>query len=162
MQPVWRDIQARALALGYASRDVATTEEADIHLLVDGRRVNAISTDSNVHTFLIRAGAEVIELASRAAVPNELAPYIDDPRQLGVAIEKIVVRGAVDHDTYAADNPALLQGWNPPEHEGSALWRWTKGRAALPFDTRDGPRTVDVTVKATTVYAAAVGVRAAA
>jgi hypothetical protein len=53
---------------------------------------------------------------------------------------------------FAADHPALAQGWHGMEQANGAMWRWTTGQAALPVGAVDGPVVVEVTVAATTTY----------
>lgn len=162
VEPVWRALAERAVVQGYVAVAEATTVDADIHLLADGRRIDPVAVAGEVYTFMIRAGVGSVEIASRAAVPSDLVPYMDDPREIGVAVSGIVVRGRTDHRTYPADHPALTRGWHAPEGEGTAVWRWTNGRGVLPVDTMDGPVIVDVRVCATTTYPQTMPHRAAA
>jgi hypothetical protein len=34
-----------------------------------------------------------------------------------------------------ADHPGLADGWNDPERDGTAVWRWTDGAAVIPWQT---------------------------
>ena len=54
--PVWRPLADRAVALGYAPPEHATTTEADIHLVADGKRIDTIAVRDQVHSFMIPAG----------------------------------------------------------------------------------------------------------
>ncbi|MDR3532299.1 MAG: Hint domain-containing protein [Rhodopila sp.] len=150
--PVWRPITDRAVALGYVPPTHATTTEADIHLVADGRRIDTIEVKGNVHSFMVPAGVKSLALASRSVVPGDLKPYLDDPRQIGVAVRGITIRGQAGRAEFAADHPALAHGWHAPERADRALWRWTKGHAALPIGAVEGPVIVDVMISETTTY----------
>jgi antigen 43 len=150
--PVWRPLADRAVALGYAPPVHATTTEADIHLVADGRRIDTIAVKGQVHSFMVPAGVRSLTLASRSVVPNTLTRYLDDPREIGVAVRGIVIRGMAGQAEYAADHPALARGWHAPEATDGALWRWSKGNGALPVGLVDGPVIVDVTIGETTTY----------
>ena len=78
------------------------------------------------------------------------------------AVRGIVVCGVADQRTYAADDLVLANGWRSTERDGTAVWRWTKGRGVLPVDTADGPLIVEVLVAATTTYRMEAPLRAAA
>jgi hypothetical protein len=98
-------------------------------------------------------------------VPNKVARYLDDPRELGVSVSRVVVRGQTDRAEFSADHPALAQGWYAAESNDRALWRWTNGQGNLPAGTVAGPVIVEVTVFATSTYIigeTAVGIHLAA
>jgi antigen 43 len=150
--PVWRPLADRAIAMGYTPPEHATTTEADIHLVADGRRIDTIAVKGQVHSFMVPDGVKSLTLASRSVVPNTLTRYLDDPREIGVAVRAITIRGMAGRAEFAADHPALARGWHAPETTDGALWRWTKGNGALPVGVVDGPVIVDVTVGETTTY----------
>jgi hypothetical protein len=152
VQPVWRQLADRAVALGHVPPTRATTTEADVHLLADGRRIDTISVAGKVHSFMIPAGVISLVLASRATAPSTLAAYHDDPRPLGVAVSRVTLRGQAGREEFAADHPALAQGWFGPEQVDRALWRWTNGHAALPTGVVSGPVIVEITLASTTTY----------
>ena len=150
--PVWRPIADRAVALGHTPPEFATTTDADLHLLADGRRIDTIATAGDTHSFLVPAGVQSLVLASRSVVPHELTPYLDDPRQIGVSVRHIVMRGRTDRVEFSPDHPSLTCGWHAPEKAEGALWRWTLGQGALPVGVVDGPMILEITVASTTIY----------
>jgi hypothetical protein len=152
VMPVWRQLADRAVALGFVPPARATTKEADLHLIADGRRIDSIAVAGKTHSFMVPAGVTALVLASRSAAPSTLAAYHDDPRELGVAVTRVVMRGQAARVDFAADHPALAQGWHGMEQANGAMWRWTTGQAALPVGAVDGPVVVEVTVAATTTY----------
>jgi hypothetical protein len=153
VRPIWDRFATRAMAIGYVRPEHVTTTEADIHLLAQGRRIDPVSIDGQRYTFIVPSCGSPVELASRTVVPSEITPYLDDPREIGVAVREVVVRGLTDRREYAADHPALAPGWHAPERLGSSIWRWTNGRGVLPIEaTHQGPFIVEVLVSETTTY----------
>jgi antigen 43 len=150
--PSWRTLADRAVALGHTPPVHATTTDADIHLLADGQRIDTIAVKGQVHSFMVPAGVRSLILGSRSVRPNMLMPYLDDPREIGVAVRSVVLRGLTGRAEFPADHPALSLGWHAPERAGAALWRWTTGNGALPADAVDGPVVVEVTIAETTTY----------
>jgi antigen 43 len=150
--PVWRPMADRAVALGYTPPTHATTTDADIHLVANGRRIDTIAVAGQVHSFMVPAGVKSLTLASRSIRPNTLTPYLDDGRDIGVAVHGVVIRGLIGRAEFSADHPALSRGWHAPERSNGFLWRQTTGNAALPVDAVDGPVVVEVTIGATTIY----------
>ena len=71
--------------------DVPLTDEADLHLVVDGRRLNAAERTDSFYVFHLPAAPSDMRIGSRAAAPAELG-LARDPRVLGVALRRLVVR----------------------------------------------------------------------
>jgi hypothetical protein len=107
----------------------APSTEPDVHLLVDGVRLDPDWGDPDGHdggtlSFVLPPGARDVRLASRLAAPAWLDPASDDHRRLGVAVAML----AIDGIALALDDPRLAAGWHAPEPG----WRWTAGPAGLP------------------------------
>jgi hypothetical protein len=152
VKPVWQRFADRAVAMGYAQPVHATTTNADIHLIVNGKIVRPLATQDNTVSFMVPANARSIRLVSRATRPSALTPWLDDPRTLGVAIRSVTLRGQTGESVLNADHPALREGWNTAEHTGHGdFWRWSTGNAALPFVT-SGPCTLEIALSETTTY----------
>jgi len=128
------------------------SDDPDLHVLVDGRRLDAVSRCGAAYVFRLPALARSVRIVSRAAAPAELG-LARDPRVLGVALWAITVfQGPRFHSIEAAD-PALSEGFHAFE-PGNGL-RWTDGDAALPcslFGMLDGPKELVLHVGATTSY----------
>ncbi len=125
---VWQRLLERAAApLG-----VPLTEDADLHLVVDGRRVDALERRGD-GTLAFRLGVKPrqVRLVSRAAVPQELG-IARDPRMLGVAVRRIVLAQARRQRVIAADAEVLAEAFHAFEPGNG--WRWTNGDAALPAE----------------------------
>ena len=126
-------LAARSLILGWALDHVPL---ANLHLLVDGRRVEA-RTSGRSARFLVPAGSKDVWLMSDTSIPAEVGSGAD-LRALGVCVGSLVVDdGFGAPRTMAADDPLLSVGFHDIE-EGPQ--RWTCGRARLPLDLWDGCR----------------------
>jgi ELWxxDGT repeat protein len=115
------------------------TDDPDLHILVDGQRVDAISRHEAIHVFPLISAPASIKIVSRAGAPGELG-LARDPRVLGVALKRITLRqGRRLRVTEAAD-PILAEGFHG--YEPANKLRWTDGDARLPamlFKGFDGP-----------------------
>ena len=122
---VWRRLLDRA------GRPPAAqlTSDPDLHLLVDGIRVEASSANDGVHVFALPARPAEVRILSRAAVPAELGVARDD-RALGVAVRKLVARQSARFRIMEARDPALADGFHA--YEAGVAVRWTDGDALIP------------------------------
>ena len=68
-------ILARAAQLGYA-----ITQDADLHVIADGKRIDPIDLGDSRHAFLLPAGARDISLQSRTFIPSNVNPRSGDRR----------------------------------------------------------------------------------
>jgi hypothetical protein len=129
-----------------------TTDDPDLHLLVDGRRMDATRVRGMVHSFLLRARPESVRIVSRTGVPQELGT-VRDPRPLGVALQQIVLIRGGRMRSVGADSTLLTQGFHDYEPDDGI--RWTNGDAALPaslFDDATGPTELALRLGGTTSY----------
>jgi hypothetical protein len=120
---------ARAHSLGHA-----ITEEADVHLWVDGRRIDPLQLSATRLAFTLPAASTAVELRSRHFVPAHMVPASEDWRVLGLCIHSLQLDGA----GVALDDEAVFaQGWCKLESDDNGQqWRWTSGRAMLPAGSR--------------------------
>jgi hypothetical protein len=138
-----RALLLRARVLGHA-----LTREPDLHLLVDGERVNPSGIIGAVHRFALPPGAADIRILSRASVPAETEPASEDGRRLGVMLSGVVLYAGSRMRRLAADDASLREGFHPPERAGGMPVRWTDSHARLPPLPRDITR-LDLHVQAT-------------
>jgi hypothetical protein len=103
------------------------TDDAEIHLLVDGAVVRPRDWAGTDPRFAIPAGARAITIRSRSAVPADSGPGLD-VRRLGVHVTRIVLVTPFLRLEIIPAHPALTEGWHGPEGEA----RWTVGAAVLP------------------------------
>ena len=112
----------RAEALGHA-----LDFDPDLHLIVDSEIVRP-DTTGGVYRFDIPAGCAAVRLASRSAVPAEIAAASRDIRRLGVPVERLVMHDADLSIEASHSHSALREGF----HEDEASHRWTDGLGCLP------------------------------
>ncbi len=126
---VWRQLLDRA----GGRPGLPLTAEADLHLVVDGLRVDAAVRTNDVLVFDIARPAGQVRIVSRAAAPQELG-VARDPRCLGVALRGIAIRQGTRFRTLSIDAPGLTDGF----HACEPGLRWTDGDAVLPAAAFDG------------------------
>jgi Hint domain len=143
----WRLLQRSGSRPG-----VPLTDEPDLHLLVDGTRVNpTVQRDGRYVFKRLRVGAE-FRVISRAGSPAELG-LARDPRALGVAIRQIQLWQGARLRVLDAACSALERGFH--DYESDNNFRWTDGDALLPatlFDGLDGKCDLELFVESTARY----------
>ena len=129
------------------------TADPDMHLIVDGKRVDSAERAGESVRFRLLGRPEHVHIASRTGSPCELG-LARDPRELGVAVRRITIRNQAASVTIPADDSRLTTGFH--DFEPQLDQRWTNGYAPIPaelfacFDA--GPLDVEVTVGGTTQY----------
>ncbi len=131
--PAWRAarrrLRARLIALG-----ATETETPDLHLRLDGRRIEAVAHEraDGFETFAFPVpDAAAPRLVSRIAIPGEILPDCADHRPLGVAVHRLLWRGR----GRAAEIPlaTLGAGWHALEAGEHGHWRWSAGESEIPL-----------------------------
>ena len=128
------------------------TGSPDLHLVVDGERVEATSWRDGLATFRLARQPRCVRIVSRAAAPDQLG-LARDPRELGVALRQIALMDGQNLLVVAAEDERLTEGFHPFEPNDAI--RWTSGDAPLPvplFDGFDGPLRIELTVVHTAQY----------
>jgi len=150
--PVVDAIWRRLLDRSGPVRPVPLTEDPDLHLVVDGRRLDPAMRVGGVYVFDVAASADQIRIISRAVVPQELG-FARDPRSLGVALRRLAIRQGTEVRQMQTDSPSLTNGFH--EYEPDDGFRWTSGDATVPatlLEGFDGAVEVVLTVASTTRY----------
>jgi Hint domain len=145
---VWQRLLDRC---GPRSR-LPLTADPDLHLLIDGRRVEASEQQALVWVFRLVRRPDTVRIASREAAPAELG-LARDPRSLGVALRHIAIRQGSKFVVLKASDPRLVDGFHA--YESSDDLRWTNGCATLPaqaFQPFQGPVEVVLHLAATIQY----------
>ena len=143
--PIWSKLADRAIALGFELPKVEAVEDPDLHLMVDGRRIEAVSDRDARFVFAIPAGAKSVTLASRSSIlADQMDPMVRDTRRIGVRVLWAAIRAGDNETILPADHPALRDGWHQVETHGSAPWRWTNGAATIPWENIDGSAVLTV------------------
>lgn len=105
------------------------TDDPDVHLLVNGHRLDAVTRRDKQYLFRLPRGSDGVRIISREAVPAELG-LARDPRSLGVAVKQIQISRGAKLVLVKADNDQLGNGFHAYEPDGCL--RWTNGNAELP------------------------------
>jgi len=145
---VWRRLLDRA-----GSRPgLPLTDDPDLHILADGYRFDAPRQSGGVYVFRLPKIPSSLRIVSRSAVPAELG-VARDPRQLGVALKRIVVRRGTQFLIIEAEDDRLEEGFHA--YEPTEGFRWTDGEAVIPaaiIDAFEGPQELVLHVAMTTRY----------
>jgi hypothetical protein len=107
------------------------TDDPDLHLVVDGTRVDAEVRQGSVYVFRLPPNPASVVIASRVGVPSELG-IARDPRSLGVALRRLAVRQGAKFMLFDAADERLTVGFHAYEADGRL--RWTDGHAELPAE----------------------------
>jgi hypothetical protein len=145
---VWRRLLDRA----GPGIPVPTTDQPDLHLLVDGRRLDGQRQPDGVYAFQLPGWPREVRVVSRSAVPAELG-LARDPRILGVAFRRVMLWRGAELRLIEAWDTSLGEGFHRFE-PGNGV-RWTDGDANLPaalFDGIGGPSELHLLVGCTTRY----------
>jgi T5SS/PEP-CTERM-associated repeat protein len=133
LDAIWRRLLDRA----GPRPGMTLTDDPDVHLLLDGKRLDATTSHDGVTIFHLPAEISTLRLISRAAVPAELG-LARDPRTLGVAVRRVALRRGTAFRLVQAADPALADGFHPFEPDTGL--RWTDGDAGLPASLFKGIR----------------------
>jgi hypothetical protein len=128
------------------------TSDADLHLLVDGRRLDAVGSIGNIRIFNLPESPNAVRIRSRAAAPQEIG-LARDPRPLGVGLQRLVVRQGTRFRVFEAADALLTVGFHA--YEAVNGFRWTNGDATAPtelFAGFAGPMEILLTVASTAHY----------
>ena len=145
---VWRRLLGRA----GPRAGLPLTDDADLHLRVDGAPLAATRREGGRYVFHLPGGSADILIISRAAAPQELG-LARDPRELGVAVREILLRRRGEERAIPASDPSLTNGFHSFESDNG--WRWTDGEARVPAELvrfGAGPIELVVAVASTAVY----------
>jgi hypothetical protein len=123
----WRRFLDRAGPRG----NLPLTDDPNLHLLVDGKRIDAMERRDTTYVFRLAERPRQIRIRSRSAVPQELG-VARDARELGVAIRQIVLAQRRWQRTIDAEAASLANGYHAFEPDNGI--RWTNGDAAVPED----------------------------
>ncbi|HUN44035.1 MAG TPA: hypothetical protein VMU81_27400 [Acetobacteraceae bacterium] len=105
------------------------SDDPDLHLLCDGRRIDAVSRCDAAHIFRLGRVPRSLRIRSHAAVPAELG-VARDPRPLGVAVRQIELWQNAKVRVLPAEDAVLVGGFH--DYEPDCGWRWTNGDAPIP------------------------------
>ena len=126
-------IWARLLARSGTRPGLLLVDDPDLHLRVDGHRVDPVRISDTGYVFRGLSGGPFrdVRIISRAAAPDELG-LARDPRVLGVAVRNVTMLAGPRHRTIEARDDRLRDGFHRYEPELDI--RWTDGDARLPAE----------------------------
>ncbi len=128
------------------------TDDPDLHLLVNGKRLDGERGVSGNYCFCLTDVPTALRIVSRAAIPQELG-LTRDPRMLGVAVRRIAICQRPRWQIIDADDGLLGVGFHSFEPDNG--FRWTNGDAVIPaeaFTDFTGPVEIVLTVASTMHY----------
>jgi hypothetical protein len=140
VRPIWQRLAERSTE----AYPHPSTDEPDVALLADGRRITPSTDGTGRHVFAVPVGTRSATLVSRTARPSDRAPWCGDRRVLGVAV------GVVQVDGVRLELEALTEGWHAAEWAGARCWRWTNGAATIRLPGHAA--VLDVMITATLAY----------
>jgi hypothetical protein len=152
VRPIWRRLAERATRLGFERESDPTSTDPELRLSVNGHTARAVSVTGGCHAFVLPAGATEARLLSRAALPTDCRPWLDDRRLLGIPVGRIVLCGGATVEEIPLDHPALRDGWWDVEHWPVAASRWTNGDALLSLPRQPGPTVLEIHLTGEMLY----------
>lgn len=150
LEAAWYRLAQRATAIA-----TPVTNDPDLHVLVDGARVDATLQLRGVWQFRITGSPRRIQIISHAGIPAALGRG-PDQRRLGVAVRRIIVAQGGGTRLASAKDVRLVEGFH--NFEPAEDWRWTDGAATVPtslFADLHGVFTLELQLGSTAHYAAA-------
>ena len=120
----------RATIMAHLPAD-ACSNEADLHVLADGRRIDAIAATDAGMVFDIPPDTQTLRLMSHATSPA-LMGWNADARMLGVNLVALTGRIGRQARKLHLDDPAFAVGCYKAERIGNQVTRWTNGAAEIP------------------------------
>ena len=137
---IWAELLERA----GGPVEVDTTDDPDLHLIVDGRRVNPVVADKRRYSFTLDRRPSSVLLRSRSVVPAALGRNREQ-RRLGVAITQIVLMKNGVATEIGYDSELFPEGGHPAEPG----FRWTNEELSFSPELLaqiEGELTLDVNI----------------
>jgi hypothetical protein len=151
--PIWQSLAERSDAMGLKIPTPAAVTSPDVHLTVDGKRIQPTSDRNGRYVFMVPAGATAVSLDSRFCIPaDQMIPGMRDTRRLGLSVDWMAIRTATAETILAADHPSLTAGWHDIEHDNGTMWRWTDGAATIPWANVQGSAVLTIKCKPVAQY----------
>jgi hypothetical protein len=154
---IWKRLLARG-----PYEHIPRTADPDLHLRVDGRRIDGKILANGGLGFRLPLMFEDVRIRSRAGAQDVLG-LARDPRPLGVALGKIVIWRGRRPIVIVMDDPRLSDGFH--DYESGNGFRWTSGDGLLPrslFLNTGASCEIELHVASTTQYPLAKSKRMAA
>ncbi|ARW11091.1 Hint domain-containing protein [Acetobacter ascendens] len=137
VEPLFRKLAKRSASVsGHLAAEAphTLTDEPDLHLVTDkGAVVRAVRRNGQRYSFMLRAGTRFVRVVSRAARPADVVgPFVDDRREMGVAVADVhLATAGKQHVIIAHLKQDKPEGWHETDWADCA---WTDGNALLPLE----------------------------
>ncbi|MDO7835288.1 Hint domain-containing protein [Sphingobium sp. HBC34] len=133
-------VEAIRLRLAEQARRIgwADTSDMDVHLVVDGVRVDG-DMDGDLARFIFPATAREVVLRSHCFVPAH-ADIEGDQRALGICLTGLTLSDGLRAERTVTIDHAMFDSQHALEQGGGRQWRWTKGAMRLDPALWDGLR----------------------
>ncbi|GAB30949.1 hypothetical protein BJI49_06545 [Acetobacter pasteurianus] len=135
VEPIFQKLEEKAKGLGIEGRaePKVLIEDPDLKLITNsGATIYPFKKSENIYSFMLPAGVESVRVVSRSSRPcDSIGPFVDDRRQMGVAVGKIHF-GSIRVSQQVQEHlvPSKPEGWHDMGWQDCA---WTDGNALLPL-----------------------------
>lgn len=135
VEPIFQKIEEKAKDLGIEDRAAPKIlmKDPDLKLVTNsGATIYPFKKSENIYSFMLPAGVESVRVVSRSSRPSDvIGPFVDDRRQMGVAVGKIHFGSVwVSQQVQEHLAPSKPEGWHDMGLQDCA---WTDGNAFLPL-----------------------------
>ncbi|MFS8371374.1 Hint domain-containing protein [Acetobacter indonesiensis] len=137
VEPLFRNLESRSQEIfgtPVCEETVATTSDPDVRLLTEtGAVIRPLRQEAGVYSFMLPSGTAQVRIVSRANRPVDvIGPFVDDRRELGIAVGEINLVFANGKQNIGAHlRTEKPEGWYPTDANSTVVW--TNGNALLPL-----------------------------
>ncbi|MGF1276562.1 Hint domain-containing protein [Acetobacter pasteurianus] len=157
VEPLFHKLKARentVFGCSVPTEQAELTEDPNLHLVTQaGAVIRPVRQDGQRYSFMLPANTQFVRIVSHASRPADvIGPFVDDRRQMGVAVADMYFTTAQKlHPITAhlqADKP---EGWHDTDWTDCA---WTNGNAVLPLGdlTKGNMGLLSMTIRAKGPY----------
>ncbi|MCG4252716.1 Hint domain-containing protein [Acetobacter senegalensis] len=140
VQPLFHVLEHREKSVEQAlpaPEKAALVHDADLHLVTDkGATLRPVRHRDEQYSFMLPSGTQSVRILSRASRPTDvIGPFVDDRRQMGVAVGEVrlvTAKGQQTVTTHLQENKP--EGWHADMGWNGVAW--TNGNALLPLDAQ--------------------------
>ncbi|MCP1196121.1 Hint domain-containing protein [Acetobacter senegalensis] len=138
VQPLFHVLEHREKSVTQslpAPEKAALVHDANLHLVTDkGATLRPVRCRDEQYSFMLPSGTQSVRILSRASRPTDvIGPFVDDRRQMGVAVGEVslvTAKGQQTVTTHLQENKP--EGWHADMGWNGVAW--TNGNALLPLD----------------------------
>lgn len=140
VQPLFHVMEHREKSIEQAlpaPEKAALVHDADLRLITDkGATLRPVRCRDEQYSFMLPSGTQSVRILSRASRPTDvIGPFVDDRRQMGVAVGEVslvTAKGQQTVTTHLQENKP--EGWHADMGWNGVAW--TNGNALLPLDAQ--------------------------